>query len=276
MKLRSPKGRLLWAPILIGALAFVPWPAAAQSLTIGGTGSGLGTMSRLAEAFGQLHPGLSAEVLPSLGSGAGIKALLAGELDLAVSARPLKPDERAAGATDLAYGKTPLVFVTSRDVQVASLTSAEVVALFTGVRASWPGGAPVRLILRPESETDSRLLAASFPAIEGPLAALRETGAVPVAYTDQDAANLLESAPGAFGALALSVILGEGRALTPLALDGVAPSPENLADGSYRLGKTLYFVTGREPTETTRNFLAFVASPAGRAILEATGHVVPD
>ena len=267
---------MFWAPIIICALAVLPWPAAAQSLTIGGTGSALGTMTQLADAFGHLHPELSPTVLPSLGSSAGIKALLAGELDLAVSARPLKPEERAAGATDLAYGKTPLVFVASRDVPIASLTSEEAVALFTGVRRAWPGGAPVRLILRPESDSDSMLLVETFPAIAAPLAALRETGAVPLAYTDQDAANLLESVPGAFGALALSVILGEGRALTPLALDGVAPTPRNLADGSYPMGKTLYFITGPEPSGTTRDFLAFVASPAGRAILEATGHVVPD
>ena len=268
--------RLLWAPVILCAPAFLPWPAAAQSLTIGGTGSSLGTMSRLAEAFGEPHPGLSATVLPSLGSSAGIKALLAGETDLAVSARPLKPEERAAGATDLAYGTTPLVFVASSGVPIASLTSEDVVALFTGARRAWPDGAPIRLILRPESETDSRLLVESFPAIAAPLAALRETGVVPLAYTDQDAATLLESVPGAFGALALSVILGEGRALTPLALDGVAPTPENLANDSYPMGKMHYFVTGPEPSGTTRDFLAFVASPAGRAILEATGHAAPD
>ncbi len=268
--------RLLWAPIIIGALAFVPRPAAAQSLVIGGTGSGLGTMTRLAEAFGHLHPELSPTVLPSRGSSGGIKALLAGEIDLAVSARPLKPEERAAGATDLAYGRTPLVLVASRDIKMVALTGEDVVAFFTGARRAWPDGSPVRLILRPESETDSRLLVESFPAIEAPLAALREAGSVPVAYTDQDAANLLDSVPGAFGVLALSVILGEGRALTPLVLDGVAPTPENLADGSYPMGKTLYFVTVPEPSEPTRDFLAFAASPAGRAILEATGHAKPD
>ena len=68
-------------------------------LVIGGTGTALGGMQLLAKAFSEDHPEIKTVVLPSLGSGGGIKALGAGKIDLSLSARPLKDKESATGLT---------------------------------------------------------------------------------------------------------------------------------------------------------------------------------
>ena len=75
---------------LLAAVFFIfPHPGQAADLTLGGTGADLETMRVLGEAFEKANPGITIEVLPSLGSGGGIKALLAGVIDLALTARPL-------------------------------------------------------------------------------------------------------------------------------------------------------------------------------------------
>lgn len=56
--------------------------AAETSLRFGGTGGSLGPMRQLSEAFMKVNPDVAIEVLPSLGSGGGIKAVLAGAIDL--------------------------------------------------------------------------------------------------------------------------------------------------------------------------------------------------
>jgi phosphate transport system substrate-binding protein len=53
----------------------------------------------------------------------------------------------------------------------------------------------------------------------------------------------------------------------------VAPSAKSLADGRYGLEKRFYIVTVPRSGPGAREFVAFVQSRAGRAILERTGHL---
>ncbi len=70
--------------ILVGVLAGLLSPTAglATTLKIGGTGAALGTMRILADAFTRKNPDISVEVPGSLDSSGGIKAVIAGALDV--------------------------------------------------------------------------------------------------------------------------------------------------------------------------------------------------
>ena len=83
----------------------------AATLKIGGTGAALGTMRILADQFVRKRPDISVVIPDSLGSGGGIKAVLAGALDIALSSRQLKPKEQNAGAKATQYATTPFVLV---------------------------------------------------------------------------------------------------------------------------------------------------------------------
>ena len=104
--------------VALGLVAFSP-AASADGLRIGGTGVALGGMSLLAEAFEAAHPDTEIEVLPSLGSSGGVKALLAGAIDLSVSSRALKDAETEKGAIARLYATTPLAVVTSTGTDAA-------------------------------------------------------------------------------------------------------------------------------------------------------------
>src|SRR3972149_9421811 len=73
----------------------------AQQLRRGGTGSALGLLQQVGAEFTNAAE-IKIDIVPSLGSTGAIRALADGKLDLAVSARPLKSAEAAAGLAQLA------------------------------------------------------------------------------------------------------------------------------------------------------------------------------
>ena len=85
--IRLPITVLLLSALSISSLL------AEESLRIGGTGAALGTINLLANAYSEINPDTSVEVLPSLGSGGGIKALIGGRIDIALSTRPASKEE---------------------------------------------------------------------------------------------------------------------------------------------------------------------------------------
>jgi hypothetical protein len=70
---------ILASALMITCLMIVPGSARSESITIGGTGAGVGTMRILAQEFQKTYPGDTIKVLDSIGSGGGIRAVLKGE-----------------------------------------------------------------------------------------------------------------------------------------------------------------------------------------------------
>ena len=58
------------------------------TLQIGGTGAATGTITQVAAAFQKKHPDVRFVFPPSLGSSGGIKAVIAGALDVGLKAAP--------------------------------------------------------------------------------------------------------------------------------------------------------------------------------------------
>lgn len=249
-----------------------PADAAAETLKIGGTGGDLGTMRQLGDAFEILHPDVTIDVLPSLGSGGGIRAILAGAIDLSISGRTLKDDEKAAGVAAKPYAITALVVVTTGGVGVSNLTLAELAEIYSGTRKNWPDGNPIRLVLRPETETDTVLIKAQAPDLAAPLDDASSRRGILIGSSDQQAADLLERMPRSMGFLSLSLVLGENRPLMVLDLDGVKATPQTIANGQYGLVKTFYLVSGPNMTPTAQAFTEFLESPRALEILANTGH----
>lgn len=245
----------------------------AEDLKIGGTGAALGTMRLMAQAYAKTSDA-TITVLPSMGSGGGIKALLAGAVQVGVSSRPLSEAESKAGAVAVEYGRSPFVFATSAAAKATGLTTQDLVNLYAGSVDVWPDGSKTRLVLRPIGDSDSEMIKNISPAMrEAKTAAEQRVGMI-FTITDQETASAIEKIPGAVGPATLALLLSEKRALKALAWNGVVPSASSIADGSYPLYKQMLIVTGPKATPEAHNFVAFVRSAAGREILQQTGHWV--
>lgn len=246
--------------------------ARAETLRIGGTGAGLGTVKALGDAYRAVDPAFSLIEARSLGTSGGLKALQEGSLDVAVIARPLTPDEVGRGLRAVEYGRTALVLATARR-DVPALSRQDIAAIYAGTRTVWPDGTPIRLVLRPRTDTDVLLLQAMGPGIRAAVDAAMVREGLLVAVTDQDAADALERLPGGFGTSTLALIRSEGRALVPVAVDDVVPDLASIADGRYPWTKPMFLVTAGTPSPMAARYIAFVQSPAGRKLLAALGHV---
>jgi phosphate transport system substrate-binding protein len=249
--------------------------ASAEEIKLGGTGAALGTMRLLANEFKVSHPGMRITTVPNLGSWGGIKAVLGGAIDLAVTSRPLKEEERRQGAAEIEYARTPFVFAVNANAGIDSISRKELADIYAGIRVKWPDGSPIRVVLRLPSDIDTEMVKNLSPEIRRGVSTAEERPGVKIALTDQDAANDLERIPGAVGPISLSLIISEKRALKALQLDGVQPTLQNAASDVYPYSKRLFLVTGAKPSPAVESFIAFVNSPAGRKILAANGHWLP-
>ncbi len=261
--------------VTVIVLLLMACAAAAQEMKIGGSGTALGTIQLLADAFAKQAPGFRATMVPNLGSSGGIKALAAGAIDLAGTSRPMKADERALGLTETEYGRTPFVFAVSVKSKVTAISIPQLAEIYAGKMTNWPDGNPIRIVLRPVGDIDTEIVKSMSTELGRALSVAQQRRGVAFSITDQDAANDIERIAGAIGPSSLALIAAEQRALRPLKLDGVDPTPANIASGAYPYYKRLFLVTGAKSPAAAQRFIKFTQSPAGRKILAQSGNWVP-
>ncbi|GFO63032.1 PstS family phosphate ABC transporter substrate-binding protein [Geomonas paludis] len=269
--MRNPS-RLLGVVTVLSLLASIT-AASAETIRINGTGSGLVLMKPLVAAFHKDNKGVTFDLEKSLGSSASIKAVARNALDLAVSGRPLKPEESAEGLVLQEYGKTPFVVVTNKQVLVDNLTLKELAAMYAGQTVKWPDGELVRVVLRPNEDVDSKLTRSMSPEMDRALTVAQGRKDMLLGVTDNDAFENVRKTKGALGMLSLSLPVSEPGAVNVVRLNGVQPTVANLAGGKYPYAKTLYLVTRKDAGAAVAKFLKFLESRKGRTLAAKHGLV---
>lgn len=279
MTARKEKTGWLLLVVIMALVTGWALPAIALAETVikvGGTGSALGTMKQIADLYQKSHPGIKIQILPSLGSTAGISAAIGGSIDLALASRPLTEDERQPGVVETPYARSPLVFIANAKVNKKDVSLRELERIYSSPAANWPDAHRIRLILRPEKDIDTQMIRGLSPGMDQAMKAALERAGMILAITDQEATDAVIRTPGALGWATLSEITSENRPVTILSLNGVQPSVKTIANNSYPLAKSFYLVlTPRSPAKA-RRFAEFVRSPASRRILTRTGNIVID
>lgn len=261
-------GGLLTAILFSAAAA--PAHGADRSIQIGGTGSGLGVMAALADAFSAGPPDISIEILPSLGSSGGVRALVDGAVDIAVTSRPLKASESESDLRELHIARSPFVLVTSH-ANPDPIEADAVQGIFADPSARWSDGTPIRIILRPERDTNTTILAQHFEGLDQAVANARSRPEVPTAPTDQDNIQLAQQLAGSLTAASLTQIVTERANLRTITISGIEPTLENLESGTYPLHIDLFLIARADADEAVADFVAFVLSEDGRRTLRGVG-----
>jgi phosphate transport system substrate-binding protein len=243
--------RIVLAGILAVAL-FGANVASAKTLRIGGVGAAMGMLPQLFAAF-ERTDATKLEVIASLGTSGGLRALSEGALDIAVAGRALTPDE----------------FVTSHPAP-NGFKSSEAAGIFRAAKPTWADGSPMRIILRPKTDSDTGLLGGMFPGMAGAIEQARTRPDLSTAATDQDNAELAERVPGSLTGSTLTQIKTERRNLRFVPIDGTMPSMVNVERGIYPYSKILTFVLPAQKNADAERFIAFLRSAAGQAALLAT------
>lgn len=256
-----------WAAV---SLIFLASAAPAEELRVGGTGAAQGMLQRLADAFHASHPGDTVVVIPGLGSSGGISAVIEGALEVAVSGRSLKSDERDKGARSTPLLDTPFVFVTSHPIR-QRLSVSQVVDIFDGKLKTWPDGKIIKPLLRPRSDSVSEYLVDNIPRMKDAMERLRRRPDVPVAATDQDNAKLAEQISDSLTAMTLVQFVTDHPKLGLIELDGVTPSVGAMKAGRYPLKTRLHLVRGPQSSAAVDRLVAFLKTPVADKILLDSG-----
>lgn len=239
---------------------------------IDGSNGVLPLAAALRRAFEAENEDVDVVLGAGLGSKARIEALLSGSIDIALASHGLDfTDLARRGLTAHRIAATPVVFAVHADVPLRNLAARELCDIYAGRVANWSalGGPPlpVRALLRPESEVDTEVVRAGLPCMKdlvlGPGVARAET--------TKDMVQALQDTPGGIGLTTSTAVRQSIVALRALSVDGVAPTPGNVAEGRYPLVRPAYFVTATSPAPAVRRFLEFVRDERGASVIVASG-----
>ena len=97
----------------------------------------------------------------------------------------------------------------------------------------WASGSPLRLVLRPEGDIDTRILRDFSPAMDQAVSLAQARPGMLLAVTDPEATALVARTQGGVGFAGLASVLGDGHPLKVLTFNGLGPTPALLASGAY-------------------------------------------
>ena len=266
-----PTRRVALASLALMALACRPGPSAAPAPRRvrydGATTIAHRLFPAALPALAQRR-GVTVEVLES-GSGKGLKALFAGQVEVAGVSRALTPEERALRPSVAIVGYDALAVWVHASNPVPGLTHAQLRDLFTGKVTNWKdvGGRNLPVVTCTERRASERATLEAFRqlALDGaPYGPGREL------EDPADCLRLVGTEPG--GVVAASMALG-GPGLRAVPVEGVAPLPANVRNASYPLTRPILLVTRDVPEGAVRELVDFLLSPEGQAIVAGAGLV---
>ncbi|RXG35086.1 PstS family phosphate ABC transporter substrate-binding protein [Methanohalophilus sp. WG1-DM] len=229
-----------------------------------------------AEIYMENHPEKSINVI-SGGSTTGIKALIEGEVDIAMASRKMKYSEKKAAE---ANGIDPvehviawdgLTVVVNPENPVDQLTYEQIKGIYDGSISNWAevGGEDQKIIIQnrdPSSGTygyfkDEILGDVKF---RPDLVSRDSNGAIVQAVTQEDAA---------IGYIGFAYLDDSVKAVDIDSGNGmVEPTSENILSGKYPLARPLHFYTDGQPTGLAADFIGFILSEEGTIIINDVGY----
>ena len=259
--------RALFSLALCFTLAAVPC-SAAEKLAVVGTGDGIEILKALGASFTSENPEITIDVPPSIHSAGGIREVSQGNAIVGRIARPLKEDERAFGFRVVPIFRQPTVFFAHRSAKVTSLTSDQLVDIFSGTVKNWSevGGANLRVRVVRREEVDSSL-AVLRTTLPGWKDLQFDKDRSKIAFTTQEAFDSVEKNEGAIGFGPYSRDLDQR--FTVLRLNGISPT-----DPNYPSGVTLLLIyRDATVTKAAHKFIDFVFTEKAQEVVRELGGI---
>ena len=239
------------------------------TVTLAGSTSMQKLCEAMIESFEESYPDITVTA-EYTGSGAGLESLVGGKTDIGNASRALKDGEKDSGAVENIVAIDGIAVVTHTSNTVSDLTSQQLTDI--GKITNWKdlGGADEAIVvLGREAGSGTRGAFEELLDVADQCTYAQEldsTGGV---------LAKVASTPGSIGYVSLDVVDDTVKALS---LDGVEPTEENIAAGSYKLSRPFVMATlgtVDEQNDLVKTWFGYVQSDAGKAVITAMGLILP-
>ena len=264
--------RMLGAMLLVMCL-LTPAAALAQGIVISGSTTVLPIMQKVVEAYLKLHPDQEISLTAS-GSGDGIKAIIDGTANLAMSSREMK-DSETAKAKEKNVNLRPMAIATDAilpivhpDNPLAGITKSQLKAVYTGEITNW----------KDLDGEDKAIVVVSRDSSSGTYEAwgelvLDKARVTPKALLQASSGAILQFIAKNKQAIGYDSFGYVNDKVKGLQVDGVAGNPETINSGAYPITRKLWVIINEQPPAEVAAFAEFLVSPEVKEIITSCGAV---
>jgi len=223
----------------------------------------------LAESFESTHSGILINVQGG-GSSVGVKSAANGSADIGMASREIKDSEfqEYPGIVVHTIARDGIAIVTSPGYGIDELSTDEIRGIFAGEITSWSevGGSNEIIIIVAREEGSGTRAAFEDMVMGDELISLNaillpSNGAI---------RTTVATTPHCIGFLSFGYL---DDLVAPVSINGIAPTPENASNGSYPIVRPLNMITLGEPSGIVSEWLSFILSADGQAIVANEGYI---
>ncbi|MEO3991603.1 PstS family phosphate ABC transporter substrate-binding protein [Pseudocitrobacter cyperus] len=214
--------------------------------------------------------------------------LINGNADIIFVAQPSEGQKKRVAESGVKLIYTPFareafVFIVNINNPVNSLTTQQVRDIFSGKITHWNqvGGSNERIKVwqRPE-DSGSQSVMTGLVMKETPMLRAKKSTAIDLMGGLVSEVAAYQNAQSSIGYTFRYYVtrmnanmLRMRKQIKLLAINGIAPTEENIGNGTYPYSVDAYMVTRENPTPETQQFVAWFLSPQGQQLVQDVGYV---
>jgi phosphate transport system substrate-binding protein len=267
------KAMLKKAWVLLAVAGLATTVGAVEKITVKGSDTMVILAQRWAEKYMAKNGNAVSIQVTGGGSGTGISALINGTTDICNSSRPMKPSEVkklkerfGTMGVEIPCAKDGLSIYVSESNPVKDLTLEQIRDIYTARITNWKqvGGADAKIVLYSRENNSGTYVYFKDNVLRG-----------------ADYAASCQNLPGT--AAVVNAVAKDrngigyggaayGRGIRELKVNGVAPTKENIAAGRYPITRYLYMYLRSKPTGSMKQYIDWILSPEGQAVVTQVGY----
>ena len=238
-----------------------------DKITVSGSTSVGPLMEKEAEKFKEENVGINVEI-NQLGSSAGIKDAITGTVQIGMSSRDLKEQEKAEGLIEVEIAYDGIAIITNKSNKIKSLTMTQVKDIYTGKITNWKdvGGKDGAIVV--VSREDGSGTRDAFQEIVG----YTSEELVKDAQIGDGSGNIKTTVSGnehAIGFISFEYI---DDSINAVKIDDIEPTASNVKNDSYKISRPFLLVYKEDNLKENGNKLInFILSEEGQKIVEENG-----
>ncbi len=245
-------------------------PADSTTITMAGSTTVQPLAEKFAEAYATVNPNVRVDVQGG-GSSVGVKAAGQKTADIGMASRDVKESEftEFPGIQVFVVARDGIAIVANPDVAVDNLTIDQLKGIFGGTITNWKevGGADANIIVASREE-GSGTRAAFEEMVLGEDVLITDKAILQP--SNGSIRTTVATTPNSIAYLSFGYL---DDTVKTVSVEGVAPTEENAANGTYPIVRPLNLITFGEPTGELKAFMDYMLSDAGQAIVVEEGYL---